>query len=64
MSVNENQMIHVSGFDDEGNLFSSLEGLEFDWTITKGNDVIKRMTSPDTGARAMHETDVFFLRGV
>ena len=57
-------MIRVAGFDDEGNLFSTLEGLEFDWTITKGNDVIKRMTSPDTGARAVHETDVFFLRGV
>ena len=64
MSVNENQMIHVSGFDDEGNLFSSLEGLEFDWTITKGNDVIKKMTSPDTGARTNSETDMFFFRGV
>ena len=57
-------MIRVAGFDDEGNIFSSLEGLEFDWTITKGNDVIRKMTNPDTGSRTTHETDVFFLKGV
>ena len=64
LSVNENEMIRVAAFDDEGNLFSSLEGLEFDWTITKGSDVIKKMTNPDTGLRTSHETDVFFLKGV
>ena len=57
-------MIRVAAFDDEGNLFSSLEGLEFDWTIIRGSDVIKKMTNPDTGLRPSHETDVFFLKGV
>ena len=56
-SVNENQMVRVVGFDDEGNIFSSLEGLAFRWTITKGDDVppiVKRLAMPDTGSRTAH----------
>ena len=57
-------MMRVAGYDDEGNIFSSLEGLAFDWEITKGSDVVKRLAMPDTGSRTTHETDLFFLKGV
>jgi hypothetical protein len=28
------------GYDDEGNTFSSLEGLEFEWKVIKGSELI------------------------
>ena len=62
--MNENEHLQVAGFDDEDNIFSSLDGLRFDWTITKGSDVVKRLAMPDTGARTAHKTDLYFLKGV
>jgi nuclear pore complex protein Nup210 len=63
-SVNENQHLQVAGFDDEDNIFSSLDGLRFDWTVTSGTDVVKRLAMPDTGSRTAHRSDLFFLKGV
>lgn len=54
----------MAGFDDEDNIFSSLDGLEFEWTIARGNDVVKRLAMPDTGSRTAHRTDLYFLKGV
>lgn len=52
------------GYDDEDNIFSSMDGFQFDWSITEGNDIIKKFSAPDTGSRNLHHTDYFFIRSM
>ena len=42
-SVNNNKYLNVVGYDDEMNIFSELDGFRFDWTIKRGQDVIKKI---------------------
>lgn len=63
-SVNSDQHIAVAGYDDDENIFSSMDGFSFDWTITEGTDIIKKFSAPDTGSRNLHHTDYFFLRSM
>lgn len=53
-SVNSNQHLTVVGYDDDDNIFSSMDGFRFDWTITEGNDIVKRFSAPDTGSKQAH----------
>ena len=39
--INDRQHIDVVAFDDQGNIFSGLDGFRFDWTITSGSDFLK-----------------------
>ena len=52
----------VVGYDDEDNIFSSMDGFRFDWSIVEGQDIIKKFSAPDTGSRNLHHTDYFFIR--
>lgn len=63
-SVNSNQQLIVVGYDDDDNIFSSMDGFSFDWTITEGTDIIKKFSAPDTGSRQSHHTDYFFIRSM
>ena len=63
-SVNSNQQLIVVGYDDDDNIFSSMDGFSFDWTITEGTDIIKKFSAPDTGSKQSHHTDYFFIRSM
>lgn len=63
-SVNSNHHLTVVGYDDDDNIFSSMDGFSFDWTITEGTDVVKKFSAPDTGSRHSHHTDYFFIRSI
>jgi hypothetical protein len=39
--INDKKHIDVVAFDDQGNIFSGLDGFRFDWTITSGAEHIK-----------------------
>ena len=52
------------GYDDDDNIFSSMDGFQFDWSITEGNDIVKKFSAPDTGSRNLHHTDYFFIRSM
>jgi len=39
------EMLEVYGFDQEGNQFSSLQGLEFEWTIRPDTDSVSSLAS-------------------
>ena len=54
----------VVGYDDEDNIFSSMDGFHFDWSITDGKDILKKFSAPDTGSRNLHHTDFFFIRSM
>ena len=42
--VNNNQHLQVVGYDDVGNVFTTLNGLRFDWTIIDGGqEFIKKV---------------------
>ena len=62
--MSSNQHIEVTGYDDEDNSFSSMDGFSFDWKITDGTDIIKKFAALDTGTRHLHHTDFFFLRSL
>ena len=52
------------GFDDDDNIFSSMDGFSFDWTIKSGTDIIKKFQAQDTGSRRLRHTDYFFIRSM
>lgn len=62
--MNSNQHLTVVGYDDDDNIFSSMDGFRFDWAITEGNDIVKRYSAPDTGSKQAHQTDYFFIRSL
>lgn len=39
-----------------------MDGFQFDWSITEGNDIIKKFSTPDTGSKNLHHSDYFFIR--
>lgn len=51
--------MHVTGYDEEGNVFSSLDGLRFDWSISKGADKIKRIQM----SQYSKHSDTYFVKG-
>ena len=52
------------GYDDDDNIFSSMDGFRFDWSIAEGTDIIKKFSAPDTGSRHSHHSDYFFIRSM
>ena len=62
--MNSNQQLTVVGFDDDDNIFSSMDGFTFDWTITSGTDIIKKFSAQDIGTRRLRHTDYFFIRSM
>ena len=60
--VNDRKHLHVVAFDDEGNIFSGLEGLRFDWTIVTGLKNLKKIGRPrDYRHLSSDGTDIFFI---
>lgn len=51
-------------FDDQGNIFSGLDGFRFDWTITEGADFLKIISKPDGYLQKRSGTDVAFVKGL
>lgn len=65
--MNNNQVLKVVGFDDDQNVFSSLDGLRFDWQIEEGKDVVRKFQSIDTGLKtesSQVKTNMLFVRSV
>ena len=62
--MNSNQHLTVVGYDDDDNIFSSMDGFHFDWVIKDGTDIVKRFSAPDTGSKHAHKTDYFFIRSM
>jgi hypothetical protein len=60
--------MEVRAFDDEGNVFSSLEGFKFDWNTLEGHDNFMRISPTEAGHIVKHKEvnpvndDDFFLR--
>ena len=66
-AVNNNQVLQVVGFDDDQNVFSSLDGLRFDWNIQEGKDVVRKFQSVDTGLKTENshiKTNMLFVRSI
>ena len=67
-------LLTVQGYDKEGNVFSSLEGLVFEWKIESGEDIVKIVTLKEAHQRASEikrgieyhkqHSDVLLLKGL
>ena len=57
--------IEVVAYDDDGDIFSDLDGFRFDWSIVSGHEFIKITDKPE-GIRHHRESqsDVAFLKGL
>ena len=64
--INDKKHIDVVAYDDEGNIFSGLDGFLFDWSIASGVDFIKVIQRPESYAhkRSIDGTDVAFVKGL
>ena len=59
-------------YDDEGNIYSGLDGFRFEWTIESGNDNVKVVTHEEASLSSQKkefafsklQSDVLFLKGV
>lgn len=45
--INDKKHIDVVAYDDQGNLFSGLEGFRFDWTVKSGSQHLKFIKKPE-----------------
>lgn len=72
--VDDYQHLHIAAYDEEGNIFNSLDGLRFEWNIERGTDVVKIVTMREAAHKQsdlkremefskMH-SDVLFLKGL
>ncbi len=72
--LNDYEHLHVVGYDEEGNIFSSLTGFRFDWNVESGNENVK-IVSWREAARTSSElskdfefnklqSEVLFLKGI
>lgn len=41
----------LQAYDEEGNIFNSLDGFRFEWNIEKGNDIVKIITIKEAGQK-------------
>ena len=62
--MHSNWHLTVVGYDDEDNIFSTMDGFRFDWSITEGADIIKKFAAADTGSRYAHHSDYFLIRSM
>jgi len=63
--VNDRKHVEVAAFDDEGNIFSGIEGLRFKWTITSGETVIKMIQKPEGYShRGREGSEIFYIKGL
>lgn len=65
MYTGDYKLIEVIAYDDDGDIFSDLDGFRFDWSIVSGHEYIKITDKPE-GIRHQRESqsDVAFLRGL
>ena len=54
MNRGDRQHLEVRAYDDEGNVFSSLDGLHFDWEVTAGAQKIRRIALKDSAQMKAH----------
>jgi hypothetical protein len=64
----------LKAFDEEGNIFSGLEGFRFDWDIETGTDKVKIVTWQEAAHASSTlkeefefskmQSDVLFLKGI
>lgn len=64
--MNDHKHIDVVGYDDEGNLFSSMDGFRFDWSVIDGLDHIKMTPKPEgyRHKRVQESTDMQYVKGL
>lgn len=73
LSVGEVEAIQIQGFDRFGNTFSTLEGMEFKWDMTRGEPFLENIFLKDTEyslsqarlglERLGKQTDLFIVKG-
>lgn len=54
MSTGDQINLQVLAYDVEGNAFSSLDGLRFDWVVNSGNQNLRRMPWQDSSHIRVH----------
>lgn len=64
--INDKKHIDVVAYDDEGNIFSGLDGFRFDWSIVSGAEFIKVISRPEgySHKRSIDGTDVAYVKGL
>lgn len=62
--VNDKKHVDLVAFDDEGNIFSGLEGFRFDWSIQSGAHHMKIIPKPEGYDHPSKGTEVTFVRGL
>jgi hypothetical protein len=62
--VNDKKHVDLVAFDDEGNIFSGLEGFRFDWSIQSGAQHMKIIPKPEGYDHPSKGTEVTFVRGL
>lgn len=64
--VNDKERLDIVGYDNEGNIFSGLDGFRFDWSIERGDSHLKFIQKPDgyKKKRVNDSTDVAYVKGL
>lgn len=64
--INDKKHIDVVAYDDQGNIFSGLDGFRFDWTIITGQEHLKIIQKPEgyLHKRSADGTDVQYVKGL
>lgn len=52
--------VEVIGFDDDDNVFSTMDGFRFDWSITSGQEVLKRVQLKEARAKIQRSSEFEF----
>jgi hypothetical protein len=74
MNIGSQQHLEVRAYDDQGNIFSSLDGFRFDWQITQGAANMRRIKVKESHYRdhdhlhvdekAWMQSDDFFFKAL
>lgn len=70
--LNDFEHLNMAAYDDEGNIFSGLDGFWFDWNIESGTEFVKFSKFSEASHAHSHfkeeigemQSDVLFLKGV
>jgi len=63
--INDKKHIDVVAYDDEGNIFSGLDGFRFDWSIVTGTEHLKLIQRPEGYVHKRTDcSDVAFVKGL
>lgn len=74
IDVGDIQVLEVLGYDSEGNVFSSLEGMRFEWSIQQNDQILEFVSVKDSAIKATdlrkqlenayYQTDIIVAKGI